>query len=56
MNGAGLTDLNEKQKFYIKDGKLIIYFDPSEIAPAKYGELQFEMPFVFNEEEGKFQP
>lgn len=45
MNGAGLNDLNDNQKFYIKDEKLIIYFDPSEIAPASYGELQFEMPF-----------
>lgn len=56
MNGEGLTELDDKQKFYIKDGKLIIYFDPSEIAPNKYGELQFEMPFSFNEETGKFNP
>lgn len=50
MNGAGLKDLNEKQKFYIDDGKLIIYFDPSEIAPATYGALQFEMPFTLGED------
>lgn len=52
MNGAGLNSLNHNQKFYIKDEKLIIYFDPAEIAPASYGELQFEMPFIFSE--GKF--
>lgn len=55
MNGAGLKELNDKQKFYIKDGKLIICFDPSEIAPTKYGELQFEMPFNLDEN-GKFNP
>lgn len=50
MNGAGLKDLSEKQKFYIDNGKLIIYFDPSEIAPATYGALQFEMPFTLGED------
>ena len=44
-----MKELNDKQKFYIKDGKLIICFDPSEIAPTKYGELQFEMPFNLDE-------
>ncbi|MBQ9313556.1 MAG: DUF3298 domain-containing protein [Clostridia bacterium] len=53
MNGTGLEQLNDNQKFYIKDEKLIIYFDPAEIAPATYGELQFEMPFIL--EEGKFK-
>lgn len=54
MNGAGLDSLKENQKFYInEEGMLIIYFDPAEIAPAKYGELQFGMPFVL--EEGKFR-
>jgi len=53
MNGEGLTSLNENQKFYIKDEALIIYFDPAEIAPASYGELQFVMPFVL--EDGKFR-
>ena len=48
-----LNELNEKQKFYIKEDKLIIYFDPSEIAPTSYGELQFEMPFTLGEN-GKF--
>ena len=52
MNGEGLEQLSENQKFFMKDEKLYIYFDPAEIAPASYGELQFEMPFVLKE--GKF--
>lgn len=44
MNGEGLKSLNKNQKFYIKDGELIIYFDPASIASASYGELQFIMP------------
>ena len=55
MNGAGLNELDEKQKFFIKDDKLIIYFDPSEIAPTSYGELQFVMPFTLGED-GLFNP
>lgn len=54
MNGQGLRYLDSKQKFYIDDNKLIIYFDPSEIAAATYGALQFEMPFTMNED-GKFE-
>lgn len=53
MNGLGLTALDVKQKFYIEDNKLIIYFDAAEIAPATYGALQFEMPFTLGED-GKF--
>lgn len=53
MNGNGLNQLSDKQKFFIKDGKLVIYFDPSEIAPTSYGELTFEMPFILDEN-GKF--
>lgn len=49
MGGEGITSLPTKQKFYIKDGKLFIYFDPSEIAAATYGALEFEMPFTLNE-------
>lgn len=49
MGGNGLTKLSTKQKFYIKDDKLIIYFDPSEAAAAVFGELHFEMPFTLNE-------
>lgn len=50
MNGNDLKNLSEKQKFYIKDDKLIIYFDPFEIASSKYGALEFEMPFRLNQE------
>lgn len=48
MGGNGLTKLSTKQKFYIKDNKLVIYFDPSEVAATVFGELHFEMPFVMN--------
>lgn len=46
IGGEGLKKLSTYQKFYIKDGKLIIYFDPSEVASAKYGALEYEMPFT----------
>lgn len=52
VGGNGLKGIPEKQKFYIKDSKLIIYFDPAAIAPYVYGSLNFEMPFEF--ENGKF--
>lgn len=45
----GLTKLSTKQKFYIKDEKLVVYFDPAEIAATRFGELHFEMPFTMNE-------
>lgn len=45
MGGDGLQKLPTKQKFYIRDGKLTMYFDPSEVAANKYGALEFEMPF-----------
>lgn len=54
MGGDGITKLPAKQKFYIQDGKLIIYFDPSEAAGAVYGELTFEMPFKLDSN-GYFQ-
>lgn len=41
--------LSKKQKFYIKDSKLVIYYDPSEVAATAFGELHFEMPFIMNE-------
>lgn len=50
MNGEGLQEIESSQKFYIKDAKLVIYFDPAAIAPASYGELQFEMPFTMGED------
>ena len=48
MGGDGITKLPSTQKFYIQDGKLIIYFDPAEVAATAYGALEFEMPFVLN--------
>ena len=50
MGGDGLQKLPTKQKFYIRDGKLIMYFDPSEVAANKYGALEFEMPFEIDSE------
>lgn len=50
MNGDGLKKLLSNQKFYIKEGVLVIYFDPMEIAANKYGALEFEMPFALNED------
>lgn len=52
VGGNGLSDIPETQKFYIKDGVLVIYFDPAAIAPYVYGELHFEMPFEYKD--GKF--
>lgn len=52
VGGNGLKDIPEKQKFYIKDGRLVIYFDPAAIAPYVYGSLNFEMPFKLKD--GKF--
>lgn len=50
--GNGLQDIPDTQRFYIKDEKLYIYFEPASIAPYLDGELHFEMPFKF--EDGKF--
>ena len=50
MGGDGLKKLPTKQKFYIRDGNLILYFDPSEVAANKYGALEFEMPFEIDAE------
>ena len=50
IGGNGLTKIPDKQKFYIKDDKLVIYFAPSEAAANVYGELHFEMPFTMNED------
>ena len=49
MGGDGLNKLPTKQKFFIQDGRLFIYFDPSEVAGNIYGALEFEMPFTLNE-------
>ena len=43
--------LPEDQKFYIKDHKLVIYFENSAISKS---ELEFVMPFEFNSTLNKF--
>jgi len=50
MGGNGLTQLDDEQAFYIKDNKIIIYFEASEIAATAVGELEFEMPFEMKED------
>lgn len=47
IGGNGLGSISDDQKFYIKDAKLHIYYDASEIAPASVGSLDFEMPFEY---------
>ena len=54
VGGSELTELSDTQRFYIKDGKLIVYFEPASIAPYLNGELEFEMPFTFDETTHKF--
>lgn len=50
--GNGLADIPDTQRFYIKDKKLYIYFEPASIAPYLDGEMHFEMPYEFVD--GKF--
>ncbi len=50
--GNGLADIPDTQRFYIKDKKLYIYFEPASIAPYLDGEMHFEMPYELVE--GKF--
>lgn len=50
--GNGLADIPDTQRFYIKDKKLYIYFEPASIAPYLDGEMHFEMPFEYVD--GKF--
>ncbi len=50
--GEGLTDIPDSQRFYIKDQKLYIYFEPASIALYLDGEMHFEMPYTFLD--GKF--
>lgn len=45
MGGRGLNSISDEQKFYIKDGKLYIYFEAGLIAQYTAGELVFEMPY-----------
>ena len=51
MDGEGLKILPNNQKFYIKDNKLVIYFEKSAI---NKDELEFVMPFEFNKNLSKF--
>lgn len=53
VGGAGVQEIPDTQKFYIKDQELYIYFDPAAIAPYVYGELNFKMPYIWNN--GKFE-
>ena len=48
VGGNGLSTLQDTQKFYIEDGKLVIYFDPAAVAPYANGELKFIMPFAYD--------
>lgn len=50
--GNGLASIPDTQRFYIKDKKLYIYFEPASIAPYLDGEMHFEMPYEFVD--GKF--
>lgn len=50
--GNGLSDIPDSQRYYIKDERLFIYFEPASIAPYLDGEMIFEMPYKF--ENGKF--
>lgn len=51
MDGDGINTLPANQKFYIKDGKLVIYFESSAVSKD---ELEFTMPFEFDEANSKF--
>lgn len=50
--GNGLSDIPDSQRYFIKEGKLFIYFEPASIAPYLDGEMIFEMPYKFAN--GKF--
>ncbi len=52
LGNQGLMSIPDTQKFFIKDGKLYIYFERASLAPYLAGELIFEMPF--NYVNGKF--
>ena len=47
FSGNGITNIPDTQRFYIKDSKLYIYFEPASVAPYLDGEMHFEMPFEF---------
>jgi len=50
VGGNDLKELSTTQSFYIKDNKMIIYFEAGKISPVANGELEFEMPFTLNQE------
>lgn len=52
FGGEGLTDIPDTQRFYIKEQKLYIYFEPASVAPYLDGEMHFEMPYEMVD--GKF--
>lgn len=45
VGGNGLKTIKDTQPYYIRDGKLVLYFESSEIAATAVGELEFTMPF-----------
>ena len=47
----GINTIPDNQKFYIKDEKLVIYFENSAISKS---EVEFTMPFAFNDTLNKF--
>ncbi|MBU5483581.1 DUF4163 domain-containing protein [Clostridium sp. MSJ-11] len=42
---AGFDGIKEDQNFYIEKDRLVIYFQPYEIAPYALGVVKFEIPF-----------
>ena len=48
VGNSQLIDIPDSQRFFIKDNKLFIYFEPASIAPYLAGELIFEMPFTYS--------
>ncbi len=51
IEAEGITNIPDNQKFYIKDKKLVLYFENSAISKS---EIEFVMPFEFNESLNKF--
>ncbi len=54
MIGNEIKEIPKDQKFYIDNGKLILYFEPGSIAKYSAGELLFEMPFTYDSSIRKF--
>ncbi len=49
VGDSQLMDIPDSQRFFIKDNKLFIYFEPASIAPYLAGELIFEMPYTYSD-------